>query len=247
MYYQTIDMNYVEPSERFYKMYLKTFGKEMIPILDYIYNKFDNVFLENYNLPQEEFESQYDFTMLKGGNHRIINTIVGKKNSWTLDIRSICSDLVKDIHCSKDDKGVDEIYSKCLKFIESYANFDTIILVDLIMAPHTISSWKMEDYVIQKIQKNTNYLLVQISKETKEKSFWKYLKTDIGVIIGDFIYPLNSLLYYREFIGKEKPATRIKVEDAEYTEIQSENQHVELEYDKRFTISGNSELHLILR
>ena len=229
-------MIYIEPNESFTEKYLNTLSDVGKTVFSYIYSKVDHVFLEISEKPNE-------FTILKGADKEALNT----NDKVTLDIRFVCSEMRNDLNSLKTDEDINKLYNMIFKIIDKKAeNCNVFYIVDCDLHPMNISYWKLEDEIITYLNQIQEFEVVEISKDTKQKSFWKHLKPDIGVIIDGFIYPVNSLLYFDEFIGNAKPETRISKYDAIYKPFELGGRHIEIEYGKKFTIAGNTEIRIKL-
>ena len=229
-------MIYIEPNESFTEKYLNTMSDVGKTIFSYIYSKFDHVFLEIFEKPNE-------ITILKGADKEALNSI----DKVTHDFRSVCLQMRNDLNSLKTDEDISKLYNTYFKSIDKMAeNYNVFHIVDCVLHPKNISYWKLEDEIITYLNQIQEFEVVEISKDTKQKSFWKHLKPDIGVIIDGFIYPVNSLLYFDEFIGNAKPETRISKYDAIYKPFELGGRHIEIEYGKKFTIAGNTEIRIKL-
>lgn len=232
-------MIYIEPNESFTEKYLNTLSDVGKTIFSYIYSKFDHVFLEIFEKPNE-------ITILKGADKDALNSI----DRITQEIRSVILQMRNDLNSLKSDEDISKLYNTYFKSIDKMAeNYDVFHIVDCALHPNNISDWKLEDEIITYLNQIQEFEVVKITKDTKQKSFWKFLKPDIGVIgviIDGFIYPVNSLLYFEEFIGKGKPETRISKYDAVYEPFDLRGRHIEVEYGKKFTIAGTTEIRFKL-
>lgn len=229
-------MIYIEPNESFTKKYLNTLSDVGKTIFSYIYSKFDHVFLEIFEKPNE-------ITILKGADKDALNS----NEKITQEIRSVILQMRNDLNSLKSDEDISKLYNTYFKSIDKMAeNYDVFHIVDCALHPNNISDWKLEDEIITYLNQIQEFEVVEITKDTKQKSFWKFLKPDIGVIIDGFIYPVNSLLYFEEFIGKGKPETRISKYDAVYEPFDLRGRHIEVECGKKFTIAGTTEIQFKL-
>lgn len=225
-------MIFIEPNESFTEKYLNTLSDVGKTIFSYIYSKFDHVFLEIFEKPNE-------VTILKGVDKDALNSI----DKIRQEIRSVFLQMRNDLNSLKSDEDISKLYNTYFKSIDKMAeNYDVFHIVDCALHPNNISDWKLEDEIITYLNQIHEFEVVEITKDTKQKSFWKFLKPDIGVIIDAFIYPVNSLLYFEEFIGKGNPETRISKYDAAYEPFDLRGRYIEVECEKKFTISGTTEI-----
>ena len=228
-------MIYIEPNATFCKKYLSTFMPEGQTFFNYIYDKFHNVILKSDQKP-------YEYTLLKEDTTNESNS-----DYCTLDIASLVIDLTKEISKLSVFEDKELIYNKFFKFIDGFSSYPTIEIIDTRLPSHNISGWKLEDKIINYLRSINTFTVVQIDNDSKQKSFWKHLNTNTGVIIDEHIYPVNSLLYYEEFIGKARPSTRLLREEASYKEIDLGRRCIEIDAYNNFSINGFSEIKIKLK
>ena len=238
-------MIYIEPSDTFCKRYLNTFRPEGQTLFCYIHEKFEHVFLKSYMSPHE-------YTMLKGDDK-----ISFSKNHCSLDMHALMIDITREmskVHQAYADTlsttDSTQLWNKFFKYIDSLSEETSIIeIIDARLPSYTISGWKLEDKIIDYLQTFINFdpKIVQIDIDSKQKSFWKHLTANKGIIIDGYIYPINSLLYYEEFIGKATPSTRLLQEESKYELVDLGNRAIEIDAYNRFSINGFSEIKIKLQ
>lgn len=222
-------MKYINQNKSFYERYVSTVDTVGKLFIDTICGIYHNVFLEID-------KGKHECTLIKGDEKNITEEY---ESSDKIYIHHILYEMTKDY--SHDIPCNTIVQNQICKLPNKNSN---IIIVDERFPKNLISKWCIEDNVIKSLNQ-TRLEPVIIEPRYKRLSFWKFYNDLRGVIIGDYIYPANTVMYYEEFIGESNPVQRIEKKKVTYDTLKNADVSLDI-FIRPTSLNGHCDFKFVI-